>query len=211
MESLKSFHDRLENSRSRAKKLTETELALNVLFTGEETRLGREDEVSTLEGVRRSIVEQLEELKRVEASASYGQRPANLLLVPLGLLIRAVVSGDNQPSAVKNRLLRESTDTQRPFGLVMVCIGPNGLPDDAKAVSVSQSARELNQLEPDIVNGLQESGYLLFSAEVFSSLIDKLVANVREGKLRLPVSRKKLAEIAVLNRPQSGIRIVPIE
>jgi hypothetical protein len=61
------------------------------------------------------------------------------------------------------------------------------------------------------VNRLQENGYLLFSEEVFSSLIDKLVADVRQGKLRLPVSREKLAEIAGLNKPKSRIKIVPIE
>jgi len=211
METVKSFHNHLENLQSQAKKLTETAVALNTLVADEEIRLEREDEVSILEGVRCSIVEQLQELQRVEDSVGHGQRSANLLLAPLGLLIRSVVSGDRRPSAVKNRLLHEPAYRQRPFGLVMACIGPNGLPDDTRVVSVSQLARESNRMESEIVQRLDENGYLLFSAEVFSSLIDKLVVNVRQGKLLLPVSRKKLAEIAVSKRPKSGIRIVPTE
>ena len=93
----------------------------------------------------------------------------------------------------------------------MVCIGPRGLPDDAKAISISQSARDSNRLEPEIVNDLRENGYLVFSEETFSSLIDKLVADVRQGKLRLPVSREKLSHIAGLNKPKSRIKIVPVE
>jgi hypothetical protein len=211
MEGLKSFCEHLQSLRSRANKLAETGLALNVLFAGEQTRLERNDEVSILEGVRRRIVKQLQELKRVEASAGHGQSTANLLLVPLGLLVRAVLSGDNRPSAVKNPVLDDPTGRQRRFGLVMVCIGPNGLPDDAWVASVSQLARESNRTESEVVRRLHENGYLLFSGEVFSSLIDKLVTDVRQGRLRLPVSRKKLADIAGLNKPSSAIRIMPIK
>ena len=93
----------------------------------------------------------------------------------------------------------------------MVCIGPKGLPDDAKAVSVSQLARDSNRTEPEIVKGLRENGYLVFTEETFSYLIDRLVADVREGKLCLPISREKLADISGLNKPKSTIKIVPIE
>ena len=85
MEGLKSFYEHLQNLRSRANKLVETELALNVLFADEEIWLEREDEVSILQGVRCSIVEQLQEWQRVEDSVGHGQSSANLLLAPLGL------------------------------------------------------------------------------------------------------------------------------
>lgn len=93
----------------------------------------------------------------------------------------------------------------------MVRVGPKGLPDDVKAVSISQLARDSNRPEPEIVNRLQEEGYLLFSEEVFSSLIDRLITYVRQGKLCLPASRETLVEIAELNRPKSRIKIVPME
>lgn len=211
MESLKSFHDRLKTLQTQVKKLIEGRLALNALFVEEEIRQKREDEVSILITVRFAIVEQLQQLKRIETSASLGHSEANLALFPVGLIVTAMVSKSNWPSAIMDYLRRGPGDRHRPFGTVMVCVGPEGLPDDARAVSISQSARDSNRPQPEIVNRLQENGYLLFSEQVFSSLIDKLVADVRQGKLRLPVSREKLADIAGLNKPKSRIKIVPIE
>jgi len=211
MEGLKSFHDRLKNLQPQGKKLTETMVALNARFAEEEIRQKREDEVSILMMLRCAIVEQLQELKRIETSASLGHSQGNLALFPVGLIVTAMVSKSNWPSAIMDYLRRGPGDRYRPFGTVMVCVGPEGLPDDAKAISISQSARDSNRLEPEIVNGLRENGYLLFSEQVFSSLIDRLITYVRRGKLCLPVSRERLSEIAGLDRPKSRIKIVPIE
>jgi len=93
----------------------------------------------------------------------------------------------------------------------MVCVGPKGLPDDATVISISQSARESNRPEPEIMKKLQDDGYLLFSKEVFTVLIDKLVGDVREGRLHLPVSRDRLAEIAGLNKPKLRIKVIEAE
>ena len=211
MESLKSFHDRLKNLESQGKKLIEARLALNTLFVGEETRLKREDEVSILRVVHRAIVEQLQQLEQIEASASCGYSQASTVLFVAELAATAIVAQGNRTSAIKDYLLRKSTDKKEPFGLVMICSGPNGLPDDAKAVSISQLARESNRTEPAIVNKLQKDGCLLFSEEAFSPLVDRLIADVGQGKLHLPVSSEKLVEIAGLNKPKSRIKIVPIE
>jgi len=211
MENLKQFHSQLKNLESQAKRLTESGLALNALFAQAEARLKREDEASTLIAVRSAIVEQLQWLKYAEASASCAHSQVNLALFPVGLALTAMFSKNSLPSDIADYLLRGPEDRHRPFGTVMVRVGPKGLPDDAKAVSVSQSARDSNRPEPEIVNRLQENGDLLFSEEVFSSLIDKLTADVRQGKLSLPVSREKLAEIAGSNKPKSRIKIVPIE
>ena len=106
-----------------------------------------------------------------------------------------MVSRNEQLSALADYLLKSPTDKERPFGLVLICIGPRGLPGDAGVVSISQLARESNRPEPGIINKLQEGGYLLFNEKTFSLLIDRLVDDVREGRLRLPISREKLAEI----------------
>jgi hypothetical protein len=211
MESLKSFQERLKNLESQGKKLIEARLALNTLFAGEEIRLKREDEASILRVVHRAIVEQLQQLKHAEVSASHGHNQANLVLFPVGLLVTAMVSKGNRLSAITDYLLRGSADRKQPFGLVMVCIGPNGLPDDVKVVSISKLARESNRTEPEIINKLQDDGHLLSSEEAFTLLIDGLIGNVREGKLHLPVSRDKLAEIVRLSKPKSRIKIVPVE
>ena len=212
MESMKSLHDHLENSQSQAKKLTETELALNALFAREQARLGWEDEALSLKALYRTIVEQLDRMKYSESFAFYGDTKANLALSITGLAAKIIVAKTKNQEAldVVNNIF-DTEGHKKPFGMVMVCVGPKGLPDDATVISISQSARESNRSEPEITNKLQDDGYLLFSKEVFSLLIDRLIADVREGKLTLPVSREKLVEIAGLKKPKSSIKIVPIE
>jgi hypothetical protein len=211
MESMKSFHDHLENLQSQAKKLTESGLALNSIFDQEEIRLKREDEVSSLRAVYRAVVEQLQRLERTEASVELGHSQGDLILSLGGLAVAAMFSKSNRLSAMRDYLLREPTDRQQPFGLVMVCIGPKGLPDDVRDVSISQLARESNRLESQIINKLRGDGYLLFSQEAFSALIDRLIGDVREGRRSLPISRDKLAEIMGLKKPKSRIKIVEVE
>jgi hypothetical protein len=208
---MKSFHDYLGNLQSQAKKLTESGLALNSIFAQEENRLKREDEASSLRAVYRAVEEQLQRLERTEASVELGHSQGNLILSLSRLAVAAMVSKSNRLSAMRDYLLPEPTDRQQPFGLVMVCIGPKGLPDDVRGVSISQLARESNRLDSQIINKLREDGYLLFSQEALSALIDKLTGDVREGRLSLPISRDKLAEIAGLNKPKCRIKIVPIE
>ena len=211
MEGLNSFYEHLQNLRSQAEKLIGAGLGLNALFAEEGTRLQREDEASSLRVAYGTIAEKLKELRGIEVSASYEDSRANAILFVTGLSRAAIVSKDNRASAMKDYLVRKGIERKQPFGLVMVCIGPKGLPDDARAVSISQLARESNRLESQITNKLQEDGYLLFSKEAFSLLIDRLVGDVREGKLHLPVSRDKLAEIAGLNKPKPRIKIIEAE
>ena len=211
MATLKISHSYLEDLRSEGKARIEGASGLNRLFHKEVASLKRADGASTLRAAYRTIVEQLQDLKRIEMSASLGHSQANLVLVPVGLALTAIFSKTNRQSAVMDYLRRGPEDRYRPFGTVMVRVGPEGLPQDAKAVSISQLARDSSRPEPEIVNRLQEDGYLVLSEEAFSSLTAKLVADVRQGKLRLPVSREKLAEIVGLNRPKSRIKIVPIE
>ena len=209
MESMKSFHDHLENSQSQAKKLTETEIALNALFAGEETRLEWEDEASTLKALYRTIVEQLDRMKYSESSACYGDTKANLAFSVTGLAAKIIVATTKNQRAwnVVNNIF-DTEGYKKPFGKVMVCVGPKGLPDYATVISISQSARESHRSEPEITNKLQEDGYLLFGQEVFSALIDKLTSHVREGRLSLPISRDRLAEIAGLNKPKLRIKVI---
>jgi hypothetical protein len=211
MATLKISHSYLEDLRSEGKARIEGASGLDRLFQKEAASLKREDGASILRAAHRTIVEQLQALKRIEISASLGHSQANLVLFPVGLALTAIFSKNDRQSAVMDYLRRGPEDRYRPFGTVMVRIGPKGLPDDAKAISISQLARDSYRPEPEIVNELRGNGYLLVSEDVFSSLIDGLVADVRQGKLRLPVSTERLADIAVLDKPKSSIKIVPIE
>ncbi|MCD6390910.1 MAG: hypothetical protein J7L92_02790 [Dehalococcoidia bacterium] len=212
MENMKSFHDHLENLQSLAKKLTETELALNALFAEEEIRLECEDEASSLKALYRTIADQLDRTKYSESCACYGDTKANLDFSITGLAVKIIVATTKNQRAwnfVNN--IFDTEGHKKPFGKVMVRVGPKGLPDDATVISISQSARESNRSEPEIMNKLQEDGYLLFSQEAFSTLVDRLVGDVREGRLSLPISRDKLVEIAGLNKPKPRIKFIEAE
>jgi len=210
MDNLKPLHSQLEGLQSKTKNLTKTSLALNTLFAREKTHIKWKDEASNLRAVYRDIVVQFQRLKEVEASASLGHSQAKLVLLPIGLFVTAMIAKENRLSAIEDHLLKAKAD-KRPFGLVKVRIGPKGLPDDVGVVSISQLARESHRPQPEIMNELQDDGYLLFTEEECSLLIDRLIADVREGKLRLPVSSQKLAEITGLKRPEPRIWVIESE
>ena len=211
MGNLKSFHDHLRNSQSQAKKLTEAGPALNALFATEGTRLNREDEASRLRAMYDSIVEQLQRLRQIEASSSRSHSQANLMLSLVEVAVTAMVSKGRRLSAITDCLLRGPTTRKQSFGLVMVCIGPAGLPDDVGVISISQLARESGRPQPEVINKLQEKGSLLFDEEAFAILTDGLVDHVREGKLHLPVSRDKLVETMEPHNQKLGLRITRLE
>ena len=193
----------LKDLLSRARRLSSSALSLSVMFAEEANRLSRWDEASRLRAVHHAIMGQLEQLKRSESFSSYADSRANLKLSLFALGIRgaiAMISRDKQVSAISDHILGNLDDGQRPFGMVLVCIGPGGLPDDVEAISISRLARESNQRESKIINRLQERGYLLLNEQAFSLLIDRLFNDVREGRLRLPVSREKLSSITALGR-----------
>jgi hypothetical protein len=213
MGNLKLFLSHLEDLQSKTKNLTETGLALNALFAEEETRLKWENEASRLRAVYRTIVEQLERIKRSESSARHRDTGVNLIFSLIGLAATIIVAATTKNQRAWN-IVNNVFDTEghkKPFGTVMVCVGQKGLPDNAHVVSISQLARESNRPQTEIMNKLQDDGYLLFSEEAFSLLIDKLIGNVREGKLRLPLSREKLVEITGLNKQELGVKITEVE
>jgi len=198
MESLKSFLGHLESLQGKAKNLTATGLALTNLFAEEASRLNRWDEASRLRTLYFSIRRQMDWVKGTEDAANYGYSQANLIVSLGGLAVGGMIkmaSKNKQFSAFADYLLKSPANKERPFGLILIYIGPKGLPDDAGVVSISQLARESNRPESEIINKLQEGGYLLFNEKTFSLLIDRLMDDVREGRLRLPISTQKFAEI----------------
>ena len=197
MGSLRSFHDHLGNLQHQARKLTSAGLSLTPLFAEEAKRLSREDEASRLRVLYRAVVAHLGRVKRDEGSESYAQSQINLEVSVIALAMsagRAIISKNNRLSRISDSL-KSAGIKKFPFGNVLVCVGPKGLPDDVGVVSISRLARESNRDESEVINELKKRGCLLFSKETFSLLIDKLVDDVREGRLRLPISGEKLSDI----------------
>ena len=110
----------------------------------------------------------------------------------------AIMSKKNRLANASNFLQSVSTE-KLPFGNVLVGIGPKGLPEGVEVISISQLARESKRTESEVISQLRENGYLLLSEEAFSRLIDRLIIDVKEGRLLLPISREKLSETRTLN------------
>jgi len=213
MATLKISHSYLEDLRSEGKALIEGASALNGLFDKEEARLKREDEASTLRAAYRTVLERLERAKWSESCACYGDSRAKLIFSFTGLAAKIIVAATTESERTRNivNTVFAPEGHKKPFGTVMVCVGPEGLPDDVRVAFISQLARESNRPQIEIMSKVQDNGYLLFSEEAFSLLIESLIDAVRGGKLHLPVSRDKLVEIAALGKPKSAIKVIEVK
>jgi hypothetical protein len=198
MEGLTPNSAYLKNLRYQVRELAAASLSLSNLFAEEAVRLNRRDEASRLEALYLSIRQQLERAKSNEDAASYGHNKTNLK-VSLGKLVVGgtikMVSKNEQLLAFSDYLLNGLGGAQRPFGTVLICVGPKGVPDDVHVVSISWLARESNLEESEVISELQGHGCLLFSEKAFSLLIDRLTCDVQEGRVFLPIPAEKLTEI----------------
>ena len=203
MEGLNSLHAHLKNLKHQAMRLTSTCLSLVTLFAKEANRLSREDEASRLKALYSSIRQQLNTANLGEDAASNGHIKADLISSLGGLALGGIikqVSKNKRISAFADHLFESPTSKKRPFGTVLVCIGPMGLPDDVRIVCISKLARESNRPESEVIKEMQEPGYFLFDEKVFSLLIDRLVDDVREGRLCLPISKETLSQVMMSSR-----------
>ena len=211
MEGLESFHAYVKNLCHQAGILAEAAVSLSKSFEIEADRLTREDGAHRLKAIHAAVVEKLEWSKRLESAASYGYTKASLPFSIAGSIAKIIVAATENQRARNfvNQVFDTDADKKRPYGTVMVCVGPRGLPDDVRVVSISELARERNLSESEIIQKLQKGGCLLFSQETFSRLIDKLVIDVREDRLHLPIPIEKLTGVERLRLEARKAEWVP--
>jgi len=198
MERLESFHAYLKNLRHQAGILAEAAVSLSKSFETEADRLTREDGAQRLKSIHAAVAEELEWSRRLESAASYGYTKASLPFSITGSIVKIIVAATTENQRARNfvnQVFDTDADKKRPYGTVMVCVGRKGMPDDVRVVSISELARKSNLSDSETIQELQKRGYLLFNQDAFSRLIDKLVIDVREGRLHLPISSEKLSEI----------------
>lgn len=203
MEGIDTFQAYLKNLHRQTGILTEAAVSLSKSFEAEADRLTCEDEAQRLKAIHAAIMEELDKARRLEDASHNSSIKADLTLSLTGLAARVVMAATtkNQPARnFVNQVFDADADKTRPYGTVIVCVGRRGLPEDVRVVSISKLARESNRSESETIQKLRKGGYLLYSQEMFSRLIEKLVIDVREGRLHLPVSSGKLSEI----RHQTG-------
>ncbi len=201
MEGLESFHTCLKNFQHQAGILAEAAVSLSKSFEAEADRLTREDGVQRLKAIHAAVAKELEAARRLESAASYRYTKANLPFSITGSIVKIIVAASTENQrALKflNQVFDTSAERKPPYGTVMVCVGPEGLPDDVRVVSISELARESNRPESETIHEVRKRGCLLFDQEPFSRLIDKLVIDVRDGRLNLPIPIETLIRAETL-------------
>jgi len=201
MEVLDSFHAYLNNFCHQAGILAEAAVSLSKSFEAEADRLTREDGVQRLKSIHAAIAEGLQRARWLEGVASDQNSKANLPFSIAGSIAKIIVAATTENQRARNfvnQVFDTDADKKRPYGTVMVCVGPKGLPDDVRVVSISELARESNRPESETMQRLRKRGYLVFNQESFSRLIDKLVIDVREGRLHLPIPIETLTGVETL-------------
>jgi len=195
MEGMKLRETNLNDLHDKARALASSARSLADLFDKEAARQNRMEMESRLRDLHSRIVGQLHMVKTTEDTleCSYNQ-PAITWLTQLavGSFIGIVFQNKKPLSAIGDQLLKMPAGSQQPFGLVLVSVGPVGVPEGVQVVSVSRLARDSNRAEAEVASELKKQGHLLLSEEEFSLLIDKLIEGVQEGRLTLPISAKKL-------------------
>jgi len=174
MADLASQSSDVKNLLRQAANLTSTALSLISVFAQEANRLNRKDEASRLKALYSSTRQQLHQVRCSEDAAEYGHVRADMISTLGGLALGGIVkraSKNKRLSALTDSLLESHANKEPPFGTVLICIGPKGLPDDVRVVSISRSARESNREETEVINELREHGYLLLSEKAFCLLI----------------------------------------
>ncbi len=199
MESLKLLQDYLNNIQNQAEMLAQAVVSLNKSFQNEADHLAREQGVQCLKMCHATVIKDLEQARRLEGILSYENSKNELKLSFAGLAVRFITAAITENQKVRNsvnQFFDRSKRNKRPYGTVMVCIGVKWIPDDVRVVSISELAREANRLESEVIQQLQQTGSQVFTESAFSSFIDKLVADIREGRLHLPLTGEKLSKIA---------------
>lgn len=184
----------LKSLQKKAAKLVSAAESLTILFDQEETRLKRKAEVTRLKLLHSAILQQAERERSTEISASVGYNQGRLIAQSASLLITAL-SKNNKVQSVARSLLEDSASEKRAFGTIFIRIDKKGLPDGVGVVCISRLGRESNRSETEVINRLKQNGYLLLKEENFSRLIDKLIEEILEGCLALPVSIQTLSQL----------------
>jgi len=183
----------------RTRALISDAAALSDLFAQEADVLNRKRMVSRLMELRSNVSRELQATKDLEDTARYNYNRADIEISATRLAIGAVIklASPSSPtlSVAGDQLLKNPATSERPFGRVFICIDSRGVPDGVEVVSISRMARASNRDETAVVNELGAQGLLLFGENHFSVLLDKLIEDIKAGRLSLPVSSEELPQI----------------
>ena len=187
----------LEDLKRRASELVSAVQTLATLFEEGAARLSREDQVARLKILRAAILQKVERAKAQETAANTGHSMASTVssLFRFGGGLITLTSEDTTMQAISQHLLARPARKEPSFGTILISVGSGGVPEDVEVINISRLTRESKRDECDVTNGLLADGHLLFTANAFSSLIDRLADEILKGGLSLPVPAERIRKI----------------
>ena len=164
-------------------------------FTESYIQLIRHDQVARLSIFKSRIMEEVENIRRMESASQFGSTKGALLgggvVFSIGSLI-AAAKGRKDAFDIGARMAVSVLSRKVPFGKVFITIGRKGFPEDVKVISVSRLARESNRSESEVKASLKDKGYLLITPEQFAELLDQVKQAVLDGSVCLPLARSEV-------------------
>jgi len=165
---------------------------LAVSFADGAQRQVRSDQAILLRSLKTRIMWEVENIRRMELAAQ--SRANNITL--FGKAPAAFIFGSLYTAATRHKdaykpgvkLAGSVLSKKIPFGMVLIGIGKEGLPEDLKIIPVSRFARESNKTEPEVEMSWKHDGSLLMSPEEFAELLDKVEREILDGSASLPMA-----------------------
>ena len=168
---------------------------LNVIFHNDAERLVRHDQAEYFNSIKNRILKEVQWVQRMETASQSGRSQGAIIsgIAAFGLgSLFAAMGGSKDPVYTGLNLANAVLSEEIPFGTVLIAIVKKGIPEDLKVISLSRLARESNTSEETIKTALKERGYLLMKPEEFDIVLDKLISNILDGSVSLPINNKDL-------------------
>ena len=195
METIASFEELIQTMRSELGEQAIAAQELAVAIEESERQIVRRDQVTRLRILRSRIMEEVQNIKRSESASQSSANTRALLssgtVFIFGSLFMAEM-GRKDALDIGSRLAELSLTKNIPFGLVLIAIGKEGLPEDLKIIPVSRFARESTKTEPEVEASWKHDGYLLVTPEQFAELLDQVEQAVLDGSVCLPLARSEV-------------------
>jgi hypothetical protein len=187
----------LEHLKCRASELAVAVDSLATIFEEGAICLKRKEETARLKGLCSSILERVKREREMEMAAEMGGTMADGLFSVVRLVAGLVTSTfeDSTMQAISRELLAQPGRRETHFRIVLVRVGPGGVPDDVDIVNISELARQSERGEQAVIDGLLAQGNLLLGERAFSRLMDRLADGILKGELGLPLVPQRFLEL----------------
>ena len=185
----------LQDLNNQARDLIADCRTLDTFFVEGAVRLDQETQVKRLGEMTTRIRLRLEEAESSENGARYASQKGDALGSIGKLIVKGIGSKKGEHfrvDAFEKTTMARQAGRQHTFGNIMVRLGKGGLPDDVCVISFSELARTQNRPESVISLEIKKSGTLLFTPDSFMQLVEGVIRDIRNGKLRSPILPEQL-------------------